>query len=153
MAAVETWYAGSDHAGLPLKLELIRYLRAEGAEVIDLGTDSSESVDYPDYGRAVAEKVVAERSLGLLVWGLLVCGTGNGIAMAANKVKGARAALATGAFTARMARLHNDANLLAFGARVVGVGVAIDALAAFRSAEFEGGRHQRRVDKVMATED
>lgn len=141
------WYAGSDHAGLELKRELVRYLREQGDEVADLGTDSSESVDYPDFGRAVAEKVVAEGALGLLV-----CGTGNGIAMAANKVRGARAALATDAFTARMARLHNDANLIVFGARVVGAGVATDALAAYREAEFEGGRHQRRVDKLTATE-
>ncbi len=141
------WYAGSDHAGLELKLELIAFLRDQGDEVSDLGTDTSDSVDYPDYGRAVAEKVVAEGALGLLV-----CGTGNGIAISANKIKGARAALATDAFTARMARLHNDANLIVFGARVVGAGVAIDALGAYRSAEFEGGRHQRRVDKLMGTE-
>ncbi len=141
------WYAGSDHAGLELKLELVAFLREQGDEVSDLGTDTSDSVDYPDYGRAVAEKVVAEGALGLLV-----CGTGNGIAISANKIKGARAALATDAFTARMARLHNDANLIVFGARVVGAGVAIDALGAYRSAEFEGGRHQRRVDKLMATE-
>ena len=142
------WYAGSDHAGLTLKLELIAFLREMGDEVEDLGTDSTDSVDYPDYGRAVAEKVVAEDVLGLLV-----CGTGNGIAISANKVKGARAALVTDAFTARMARLHNNANLIAFGERVVGVGVACDALAAYRAAEFEGGRHQRRVDKLMAIEE
>ncbi|MBL4633284.1 MAG: ribose 5-phosphate isomerase B [Kofleriaceae bacterium] len=139
------WLAGSDHAGLALKCELIALLREWGDTVEDLGTDSSESVDYPDYGRAVAERVVAEGALGLLV-----CGTGNGIAMSANKVAQARAALATDAFTARMARMHNDANLIVFGARVVGVGVAGDALKAFRDASFEGGRHQKRVDKMMA---
>ena len=142
------WYAGSDHAGLALKRELIAFLKEAGDEVIDLGTDSEDSVDYPDYGRSVAEKVVAESAFGLLV-----CGTGNGIAISANKVKGARAALATDAFTARMAKLHNNANLIVFGARVVGAGVALDALAAYREAEFEGGRHQRRVDKLMAIED
>ncbi len=141
------WFAGSDHAGLDLKLELIARLRQWGLEVEDLGTDSSASVDYPDYGKAVAKRVVAEGALGLLV-----CGTGNGIAISANKVKGARAALATDAFTARMARMHNDANLIVFGARVVGVGVAEDALKAFFDAQFEGGRHQRRVDKIMAEE-
>ncbi len=141
------WFAGSDHAGLDLKLELIERLRQWGLEVEDLGTDSSASVDYPDYGQAVAKRVVAEGALGLLV-----CGTGNGIAISANKVKGARAALATDAFTARMARMHNDANLIVFGARVVGVGVAEDALKAFCDAQFEGGRHQRRIDKIMAEE-
>lgn len=141
------WYAGSDHAGLQLKRELVAFLREAGDEVQDLGTDSPDSVDYPDYARSVSEKVVAEETLGLLV-----CGTGNGIAMSANKVKGARAALATDAFTARMARLHNDANIIVFGSRVTGTGVARDALAAYREAEFEGGRHQRRVDKLMAIE-
>jgi ribose 5-phosphate isomerase B len=142
------WYAGSDHAGLELKRDLIAFLKEQGDEVSDLGTDSPDSVDYPDYARSVAQKVVSEGALGLLV-----CGTGNGIAISANKVKGARAALATDAFTARMARLHNDANLIVFGARVVGAGVARDALAAYRDAEFEGGRHQRRVDKLMAIEE
>lgn len=139
------WLAGSDHAGLPLKSELIALLREWGDEVVDLGTDSLESVDYPDYGRAVAEGVVKEDALGLLV-----CGTGNGIAMSANKVSGARAALATDSFTAKMARMHNDANVIVFGARVVGAGVAGEALRAFRDASFEGGRHQRRIDKMMA---
>jgi ribose 5-phosphate isomerase B len=142
------WYAGSDHAGLALKRELITFLRESGDEVQDLGTDSDESVDYPDYAQAVAEKVVEEDGQGLLV-----CGTGNGIAIAANKVKGARAAIATDAFTARMARLHNNANIIVFGSRVTGAGVACDALGAYRQAEFEGGRHQRRVQKIMALED
>jgi ribose 5-phosphate isomerase B len=141
------WYAGSDHAGLDLKNELVAVLQGRGFEVEDLGTKDGASVDYPDYGKAVAERVVAEGALGLLV-----CGTGNGIAMSANKVRGARAALATESFTARMARLHNDANILVFGARVVGAGVAGEALIAFAEAEFEGGRHQRRVDKLMALE-
>lgn len=142
------WYAGSDHAGFELKGALVAYLRERGEEVEDLGTDSEASVDYPDYGQAVAKRVVAESALGLLV-----CGTGNGIAMAANKVRGARAALATESFTAKMARMHNDANIIAFGARVVGVGTAREALAAFADASFEGGRHQQRVDKIMASED
>ncbi len=141
------WYAGSDHAGLELKNELIAVLRDRGYEVEDLGTKDGASVDYPDYGKAVAERVVADGALGLLV-----CGTGNGIAMSANKVHGARAALATESFTARMARRHNDANILVFGGRVVGKGVASDALIAFSEAEFEGGRHKRRVDKLMALE-
>ena len=142
------WYAGSDHAGLTLKRELIALLRARGEEVEDLGTDSDDSVDYPDYGRAVAKRVVADGALGLLV-----CGTGNGIAISANKVQGARAALATESFTAKMARMHNDANIIVFGARVIGGGVAAEALTAFCEASFEGGRHQRRVDKMMAGEE
>ncbi len=144
-----SWFAGSDHAGLALKDELVALLRERGCEVTDLGTNSSESVDYADYGKAVASQVVAQP--GAL--GLLVCGTGNGIAMSANKVRGARAALVTESFTARMAKLHNDANILVFGARVVGAGVAGEALLAFADAEFEGGRHQRRVAKLMAIEE
>jgi len=143
------WYAGSDHAGFALKNELVEVLRERGCEVEDLGCDGPESVDYADYGGAVAKRVAAEK--GTL--GLLVCGTGNGIAMSANKVRGARAALATESFAARMARMHNDANILVFGARVVGAGVAKDALIAFIDAEFEGGRHRRRVDKMMALEE
>lgn len=141
------WYAGCDHAGLELKRELIALLQERGEEVVDLGTDSTDSVDYPEFGRAVAEKVVAEGALGLLV-----CGTGNGVAMAANKIKGARAALCTESFTARMARMHNDANIIVFGSRVVGSGIAGEALAAFCDAEFEGGRHQRRLDQIEAIE-
>ena len=141
------WYAGSDHAGFALKTELVALLRDRGCEVEDLGTTGDASVDYPDYAKAVAERVVAEGALGLLI-----CGTGNGIAISANKVKGARAAMATESFTARMARMHNDANILVFGARVVGAGVAGDALIAFSEAKFEGGRHQRRIDKMMAIE-
>ena len=148
MSSSTRWYAGSDHAGLALKNELVMVLRDRGCEVTDLGTTTDDSVDYPDFAEAVAKRVVAEDALGLLV-----CGTGNGIMMSANKVRGARAALATESFTARMARLHNNANIIAFGARVVGAGVASDALVAFLEAEFEGGRHQRRVDKMMAIEE
>ena len=140
------WYAGSDHAGFKLKQPLVASLRAHGDEVVDLGTDSESSCDYPDFAAAVAHRVVAER--GTL--GLLVCGTGNGIAMAANKVSGVRAAVVTDAFTAQAARAHNDANVIAVGARVIGAGVAEQALAVFRGTEFEGGRHQRRLDKIDA---
>lgn len=140
------WYAGSDHAGFPLKQQLVAALREFGDEVIDLGTDSTDSVDYPDFGDAVARRVVGDRdSLGLLV-----CGTGIGISMAANRIHGARAALATNSFTAQAARSHNDANIIVFGARVTGPGVAEEALRVFRATEFEGGRHQRRVDKLDA---
>ncbi len=146
---MSTWFAGSDHAGLALKDELVALLRERGCAVEDLGTNTAESVDYADYGKAVAEQVVAREGS----FGLLVCGTGNGIAMSANKVRGARAALVTESFAARMAKLHNDANILVFGARVVGAGVASEALIAFAEAEFEGGRHARRVAKLMAIEE
>lgn len=138
------WFAGSDHAGLPLKRALVAQLRALGDEVVDLGTDSDASVDYPEYGAAVGTHVVGEP--GTL--GLVVCGSGIGISIAANKVRGIRCALVHDAFTAEMARKHNDANVVAMGARVIGVGVAEHALAAFRATAFEGGRHQTRVDKI-----
>jgi ribose 5-phosphate isomerase B len=137
------WVVGADHAGLELKRSLVAALERWGDEVVDLGTDGPESVDYPDFGRAVGERVAAEGCLGLVV-----CGTGIGIAMAANKVAGVRAAVVTDNFTARMTRAHNDANVIALGARVVGPGVAEDALRAFRDTAFEGGRHGRRVDKL-----
>lgn len=144
-----TWYAGSDHAGYALKSALCEFLRELGDEVEDLGSDDAEhSVDYPDFGAAVARRVAAEPG----AFGLLVCGTGVGIAMAANKVPGARAAVVTDTFTAKAARAHNDANVIALGERVTGPGVAKDALAAFRETAFEGGRHQRRVDKLRALE-
>jgi len=140
------WYAGSDHAGFELKKQLIASLEALGDEVSDLGCDSLESVDYPDFAGKVA-RVVAEQGDSR---GLLVCGTGNGIAMAANKVAGVRCAVVTETFTAHMARAHNDANIIAIGSRVIGAGVAELALRAFRDTDFEGGRHERRVDKIDA---
>lgn len=138
------WYAGSDHAGLPLKRALVAQLRALGDEVIDIGTDNETSVDYPEFGAEVGRRVVAEK--GTL--GVIVCGSGIGISIAANKVPDVRAALVHDAFTAEMARRHNDANIVAMGARVIGVGVAEHALAIFRGTAFEGGRHQRRVDQL-----
>ena len=140
------WYAGSDHAGLPLKRSLVEMLRALGDDVVYLGTNDGASVDYPEYGAAVGRHVAAER--GTL--GLVVCGSGIGISIAANKVPGIRCALVHDAFTGAMARVHNDANVIALGARVVGQGVAESALSAFRTAEFEGGRHTRRVEMISA---
>lgn len=140
------WFVGSDHAGYRLKQHLSEVLRALGDEVVDLGADSESSVDYPEYGAAVARRVVAEPG----VLGLVVCGSGNGIAMAANRIPGARAAVATCEYAARMARAHNDANVIAFGQRITGPGVAEAALRAFRDTPFEGGRHQRRVDQLEA---
>jgi len=139
------WFVGSDHAGFPLKDALAKALRGWGDDVQDLGAHDETSVDYPDYGAAVG-RAVAEA--GGDVRGLIVCGTGIGISIAANKVPGVRAALVHDGFTAEMARKHNDANVVAMGARVLGLGVAEDALRRFRDTAFEGGRHQRRVAKI-----
>lgn len=138
------WYAASDHAGLPLKRPLVAMLRELGDEVIDLGTNDDTSVDYPEFGAAVGRAVV--EAPGCL--GLVVCGSGIGISIAANKIAGVRAALVHDTFTAEVARLHNNANVIALGARVIGQGVAEAALTVFRRTAFEGGRHQRRVDQL-----
>jgi ribose 5-phosphate isomerase B len=141
------WYAGSDHAGFRLKEALVKALRGWGDEVLDLGTrDAEDSVDYPDYGAAVGRAVAADA--GAL--GVLVCGTGIGISIAANKVRGVRAAHLGDTFSATMSRRHNDANVACLGERVTGAGLAEEILRAFRDAAFEGGRHQRRVDKIGA---
>ncbi len=137
-------FVGSDHAGLHLKAELVRAMTAAGHDVEDLGTHTEESTDYPDYAHRVADGVVAHEGAR----GVLVCGTGLGMSMAANRHPGVRAALCHEAFSARMARAHNDANVLCMGARVVGPGLALDVLTAFLGADFEGGRHARRVGKI-----
>jgi ribose 5-phosphate isomerase B len=142
------WYAGSDHAGFPLKQALVKHLRELGDEVIDVGTDSEASCDYPAFGAEVGRRVVADG--GSL--GLVVCGSGIGISIAANKIPGVRAALCHDAFTAEKAREHNDANVISLGARVIGQGVAEMAVSAFRNAAYAGGRHQKRVDMIAALE-
>lgn len=135
----------SDHAGFALKEELKTEITRLGLDYLDLGTDSSDSVDYPDFGRAVADALIEGRADR----GVIVCGTGIGISIAANRVNGVRAAVCHDATTARLAREHNDANVLALGARIVGTEVAKDCLHAFLSATFDSGeRHQRRVDKL-----
>ena len=136
------WYAGSDHAGFPLKQHLVEVLRGLGDTVEDLGTNSTDSVDYPTFGAGVGRRVAGDPD----AFGLVVCGTGIGIGIAANKIPGVRCALVHDAFTAEMARSHNKANVIALGARVVGTGVAESAVAAFRAAVFAGGRHQHRID-------
>ncbi|HEX9291265.1 MAG TPA: ribose 5-phosphate isomerase B [Anaeromyxobacteraceae bacterium] len=138
--------AGSDHAGLQLRAEAVRIAKEKGFEVEDLGPFSGESVDYPDYALRVAEAVAAGRAR----FGLLVCGTGIGMSIAANKVKGIRAAHCGTELEARMARAHNDANVLCIGERVLGLGQGGAVVAAFLDQPFEGGRHQRRVDKIRA---
>ena len=138
----------SDHAGLELRRELIQALASLGAEVEDLGPATAESVDYPDYARQVARAVGEGRAER----GVLVCGTGMGMAITANKYPGIRAALCTDEFVARMSRAHNDANVLCLGQRVVGAGLARSILEAFLHTPFEGGRHQRRLDKIREAE-
>lgn len=139
---------GSDHAGFELKTHLISYLETLGHQTIDLGTNSTESVDYPEYCANVGRTVVT----GDADWGIVLGGSGQGEQLAANKVRGVRAALCNDLYTARMARAHNDANVLSLGARVVGVGLAEEIVALFATTEFEGGRHARRVDQLMAIE-
>lgn len=139
---------GADHAGFDLKQELVRLLADEGYAVEDFGPESAQSVDYPDFARRVAEAVRDGRAER----GVLVCGTGIGIGIAANKVPGIRAATCNDLFTARMCRAHNDAQIVALGSRVVGPGVAEEIVRIFLATPFEGGRHQRRVDKIRSLE-
>lgn len=139
---------GNDHSALELKADIMKLLRKRGHEVIDYGTNSGESCDYPVYGRVVGEAVAA----GEIDQGVVICGTGLGISLAANKVKGVRAAVCSEPYTAKMARAHNNCNILAFGARVVGTEMAKMILEVWLDTEFEGGRHQRRVEMIMEGE-
>jgi ribose 5-phosphate isomerase B len=138
----------SDHAGLELRRELVSLLKERGLTFEDVGPTSHESVDYPDFAKQVARAV----SEGRYPLGILVCGTGIGMSIVANKYRGVRAALCNTEFEARMARGHNDANVLCVGQRVIGVGVARGVLEAFLDTPFEGGRHQKRVDKIREAE-
>lgn len=135
---------GSDHAGLPLKTALKAALEASGHPVLDFGTDSPASVDYPDFAHAVSAAVEQGRAR----FGVLVCGSGIGMAIAANRHAGIRAAVLHDTTEARLTRAHNDANLACFGARLTGEEVALDALKTFLATPFEGGRHERRVAKI-----
>lgn len=140
---------GNDHAAVDMKFEIVKYLEESGYEVINFGTDTNDSCDYPVYGEKVARAVAN----GEVDRGILICGTGVGISLAANKVKGIRAAVCSESVTARFSRLHNDANILAFGARIVGVETAKDMVNVWLNTEFEGGRHQRRVDLITKIEE
>lgn len=140
---------GADHAGYTLKDEVATWLKELGHEVLDCGTNSAASVDYSDFAQAVAEAVLQGRA----ELGVLTCGTGLGVSMAANKIRGIRCALCNDPYSARMTREHNNANVLAMGARVIGAGVARDVLEAFLGTAFSSEvRHQRRVEKMMALE-
>lgn len=134
----------SDHAGFELKQKIVEWLSREGIEHLDIGAFSEERCDYPDYGVAAAEKVVA----GEARFGIIVCGTGIGISISANKVKGARAALCCSEYMAEMARRHNDANLIALGGRTTTIDLAVRMIHIFLQTEFEGGRHAERVAKI-----
>ena len=142
-------YIGADSAGYNLKEEIKEYLIGKGYEVEDLGCDSTASCHYPIFASKVCERVQDELDTS---FGILICGTGIGMSMCANKHKGIRAALCSDTYSAKMTRVHNDANLLCMGARVIGSCLAIDILDAFLGAEFEGGRHAIRVDMMMDIE-
>ena len=142
-------YIGADSAGFALKEEVIPYLVEKGYEVIDCGTDSAASCHYPLFANAVCEKVKADLEGS---FGILICGTGIGMSMCANKHKGIRAALCSDTYSAKMTRLHNDANVLCLGARVIGSCLAIDIIDSFLSHPFEGGRHATRVNMMMEIE-
>lgn len=139
---------GNDHSALQLKAEIVGLLQKKGYEVVDYGTNSAVSCDYPVYGKAIGEAVAA----GKITQGILICGTGLGISLAANKIKGVRAAVCSEPYTAKMARAHNDCNILAFGARVVGAEMAKMIVETWLDTKFEGGRHQKRVDMIMEEE-
>ncbi len=139
---------GNDHAATELKFEIVDYLKKLGHEVINFGTDSTESCDYPEYGARVGQAVAA----GEADCGVLICGTGVGISIAANKVPGVRAAVCSDTATARLVREHNNANIIAFGARIVGSELAKDIVKAYLDARFQGGRHQTRIDMIHEIE-
>ena len=144
MSAPLTIAVGADHAGVAMKSTLRQALEEAGHSVLDMGTQGTESVDYPDFGAAVAEAVQAGRAR----YGVLVCGTGIGISIAANRLPGIRCALVHDVTGARLSREHNDANVIAFGARMIGVEPALEALRAFLATPYAGGRHDRRVLKL-----
>ena len=145
---VSTIALGADHAGFQVKEALKAWLIEQGYEVVDYGIHSPESVDYPDYAAQVAEAVADQK----VERGVLVCGTGIGMAITANKVAGVRAALCSDLYTARASREHNDANVLALGGRLMGPEVALDILRMWLATDFAGGRHRRRVDKIADLE-
>ncbi len=139
---------GSDHGALNLKKAVKDHLEAKGHEVVDYGTHGTESCDYPEYGKIAAEAVAS----GACDCGIIMCGTGIGISLAANKVKGIRCAVVSDCFSAEMTKMHNNANMISMGERVVGIGLALKIVDAYMDAEFEGGRHERRVDLITEIE-
>ena len=140
---------GNDHSAVEMKQEVVKYLQELGYEVVNYRTDTTESCHYPIYGEKVARAVVA----GEVDLGILICGTGVGISLAANKVKGIRAVVCSEPYSAKLSRQHNNTNILAFGARVIGVEMAKMIIDEWLNAEFQGGRHQDRVNMIMAIEE
>ena len=140
---------GNDHAAVDMKFEIKEYLETKGYEVVNFGTDKKESCNYPEFGEAVA-KAVAEGEADL---GILICGTGVGISLAANKIKGIRAVVCSEPVTDRLSKEHNNTNVLAFGARIVGMEMAKSIVDAWLDAKFQGGRHQTRIDMITAIEE
>ncbi len=139
---------GNDHAAYDMKLEIKAYLESKGHEVVDFGTHSTQSCNYPEFGEAVGRAVVN----GDVEGGVLICGTGIGISISANKVKGVRAAVCSEPVSAALTKKHNNANIIAFGARIVGIEMAKAIVDAWLDAEYEGGRHQTRIDMMMEIE-
>lgn len=142
-----TCILGCDHAGLTLANEILEYLQNHSTKIIHIFPQDGQKVDYPDYAKLVCKEVLAENALGILV-----CGSGVGMSIAANKIKGIRAALCTDSYMAKFARAHNNANVLCLGARVVGSGIALEIVGAFLEGAFEGGRHKIRVEKLKLLE-
>ncbi len=140
---------GNDHTALEMKRELKEYLEQAGYTVLDYGTHTAERCDYPVYGEAVANAIVA----GEADCGVLICGTGVGISLAANKVRGIRACVCSEPYTARLSKQHNNSNIIAFGARVIGIETAKMILDEWLNASYEGGRHQKRLDLIAAIEE
>ena len=138
-----------DHGGLVLKKVLVEYLKKQEYEICDFGTDSATSCDYPDFALPASEAVAS----GKCKYGILICSTGIGVSIVANKVKGIRCAHCQDAYSAKFTRLHNDANMLAFGQKLIGEGIMFDIVNAFLHTEFEGGRHQNRVQKIANIEE
>ena len=138
-----------DHGGLNLKNAIKEHLEKKNYEVIDFGTHTTESVDYPDYAKKAAMAVANKEA----DCGILVCGTGIGIGISANKVKGIRCATVGDTFSARMTKMHNNANMISLGERVTGIGLGLDIVDAYLDAEFEGGRHSKRIEKMMSIEE
>lgn len=148
MSATDRIVLSSDHAAIPLRQAIAAHVAAQGWEVVDIGPVTAESTHYPEHGKAAAERVAS----GDCRFGIILCGTGQGIMMAANKVRGIRCGVCSDTFSARMIRQHNDANMLSLGARVLGEGLALDIVDAFLSSRFEGGRHAMRVGMIESLE-
>lgn len=140
---------GNDHAAVEMKNDVVAYLREQGYDVVNYGTDTHDSCNYPDYGEKVGRAVAG----GEVDLGILICGTGVGISLAANKVKGVRAVVCSEPYSAKLSRQHNNTNVLAFGARVIGIEMAKMIIDEWLNAEFMGGRHQTRVAMIMAIEE